>query len=365
MLMDPVMVLAGPRCRRMCLEFARNDFTTAADELREAIFYVAYDLDPGRGTSRVLFGPDTEQRPLPKPSLEDVVSLFKAAPLAKPDERALLLSLVAAVDNARYWQEPDGEDVLAASPELHQPLMHVAAQIMGSPDAAWWATSTDDAGQWIVNFDNPSEGDAALASTAGGLLERWRAALVKEETVAQRERPSDPSAMWGGSWWSTPPAALTQTTRSLVGRGPVGLWLIEDTFGWEAATTAEIVVPVDARTYEIDGPGTWVELCRRYPLDVTASRRHDWYRATGRSGRWVIPDWSQLRQDIDAVHLSVNGYLTAAGRALSVEDGVATVLAGWDPDKTYWLRDVQQSESNDQAWAYNQREENWELSTAR
>lgn len=45
---------------------------------------------------------------------------------------------------------------------------------------------------------------------------------------------------------------------------------------------------------------------------MTALKRHDWYRTTGRDGSWVIPDWSQVAHDYDGVHLSIAGYLTAA-----------------------------------------------------
>ena len=50
-------------------------------------------------------------------------------------------------------------------------------------------------------------------------------------------------------------------------------------------------------------------------------------------------DFAAVAADYDAVHLSVAGYLTIAGRALSVNDG-HTVLAGWDPDQTFWLTEV-------------------------
>lgn len=40
--------------------------------------------------------------------------------------------------------------------------------------------------------------------------------------------------------------------------------------------------------------------------------------------------------DYDAVHLTVAGYVSTAGRALPV-DGACTMLAGWDPDQTFWL----------------------------
>ncbi len=62
---------------------------------------------------------------------------------------------------------------------------------------------------------------------------------------------------------------------------------------------------------------------------------------TGRAGTWLIPDWSAVAADWDAVHVSVAGYLTTATRALPVADGTAaTMLAGWNPDQTWWLTDI-------------------------
>jgi hypothetical protein len=88
-------------------------------------------------------------------------------------------------------------------------------------------------------------------------------------------------------------------------------------------------------------PEAWVRLVDRYPLDVTNARRHDWCRTTGRVGTWRIPDWHAIADDWDAVHVSVTGYLTTATRAPPLADGdSATVLAGWNPDQTWWLTDV-------------------------
>jgi hypothetical protein len=39
------------------------------------------------------------------------------------------------------------------------------------------------------------------------------------------------------------------------------------------------------------------------------------------------------------VHLTAAGYLTTAGWAVPVGEA-RTVLAGWNPDETYWLADV-------------------------
>lgn len=114
----------------------------------------------------------------------------------------------------------------------------------------------------------------------------------------------------------------------------------------------------DARIAEINRPEDWAGLCRRYPLDVTAQHRSDWFETTGRKGRWVIPDWSQVAEEFDGVHVSLAGYLRIAGAVVDVGEGdlvddspslptlgntderTASLMAGWDPDTTYWLNDV-------------------------
>lgn len=134
-----------------------------------------------------------------------------------------------------------------------------------------------------------------------------------------------------------------------VGQVPAALSFVEDSLGWEHATT----VPVrgTGRTLEIRTADDWKSLCRLFPLEVTASRRHDWFRATGRQGRWVSPDWERVSGEWDAAHLTVLGYLTGATRALHVDAETATVIAGWAPDSTIWLTDVaRESEGPRQTW---------------
>lgn len=94
---------------------------------------------------------------------------------------------------------------------------------------------------------------------------------------------------------------------------------------------------------------------------VTSSRRHDWYRVSGRNGRWVIPNWEQVSKEWDAVHVTVLGYLSSATRALVVDADRSTVLAGWDPDSTIWLADVVREwyEEPRQAWQRDAGEERW------
>ncbi|MEO7124431.1 MAG: hypothetical protein ABI400_15220 [Lacisediminihabitans sp.] len=62
-----------------------------------------------------------------------------------------------------------------------------------------------------------------------------------------------------------------------------------------------------------------------------------------------------MASDYDAVHLTVLGYLTTAGRALPVRDS-HTVLAGWNPDETYWLTDVLAESGAPSEWRRDERD---------
>jgi hypothetical protein len=90
---------------------------------------------------------------------------------------------------------------------------------------------------------------------------------------------------------------------------------------------------------EVHDPEDRGRLVAAYPLDVTEHRRGEWSRTYGWAGPWLLPDWSRLAQDWDGVHVSAAGYLRAQEQLIRVGGG-ATVLAGWNPDATYWLRDV-------------------------
>ena len=57
-----------------------------------------------------------------------------------------------------------------------------------------------------------------------------------------------------------------------------------------------------------------------------------------------------MAADWDAVHVCVAGYLTTAGIAIPVGDGASTMLAGWDPDATWWLTDVLSLAGAPQDW---------------
>ncbi|WP_243790917.1 hypothetical protein [Saccharopolyspora gloriosae] len=255
--------------------------------------------------------------------------------LASWEESAFLDPLAESVDRARYWQEPDEVDRALALPDVRRALVPTARAIASAPAVQRWFEPIDLGRQFHAEFAHtgpPGTGRAAKA------LADWRTSTVEDERRA-RNRPADPAAPFSGFWWSSPTGEVVDSTCAPHGMGPLGLCLVEDDFGPEEAWCRSVRPTGAPRIFEITGPAAWSELAGRYPLEVSLSRRHDWWKVTGRAGRWVIPDWTAVAADYDAVHLTVAGYLTGAGRALPVGEA-CSVLAGWNPGQTFWLTDV-------------------------
>jgi hypothetical protein len=343
-------LLAGPRGRRMC-------WSLVNPRDRDLV------LD-GPCWLRVWHGGTADPAGLASELAAAVALTDLDAVVAATAGIALLAPLAESVDAATYWGGPDAEDEALAAPGVAAALMPVAEAVSASPAARWWASSAELGRQRYVqhlvsdHVDNPPR-----LSGAAGSLARWRSDTVEDERAA-RKRPSNPAANWSGYWWSSPvSSSLVSTTRWLTGLGAVGLALVEDTFGWTGARCWPVAPGAGSRIYEISGPGDWAELVARYALDVSRSRRHDWWRVTGWSGRWLIPDFAVAAADYDAVHLSVTGYLTTAGRSLPVGDA-RTMLAGWNPDQTWWLGDVLSAGGSAEHWVTTEQDQpfGWTLS---
>ncbi|MFC4242384.1 2'-5' RNA ligase family protein [Gryllotalpicola reticulitermitis] len=351
-------LLAGPRGRRLCLEFAQRDEGAAGvAELRRLLFWAGRRLGPRNGAAVSAFqGRAAEGEP--DPSIADIGEALAAVPLPVVDDVGLMHALAESVVWARYWQGADETDLVLERAELLPALGRVAKHIADSPATRWW-TAPSGREQWRVAF-HETDGRAVPAPIEPAqVLSSWAAAFADERDRAARERPSDVTANFSGAWWSTPPRRLLASTRRVADLAPVGLGAVEDDLGWTAAAVSRGEIAGSPRIYEISDADAWAALCARYPLDATAARRHDWYRATGRDGAWVIPDWPRVARDYDAVHLTVAAYLEAAGRALPVRSGAATVIAGWTPDQTYWLRDAPHAAGTSQWWVRDADTADW------
>lgn len=302
-------------------------------ELGRAIFYAAHRPSSGKEWGATLSWGAPEE--WPEVGAEEVADLLTGRNVPEFSEAQLWAALGAAVDSARYWQEPGPDDDLAADPAVREELSPIAEAVAASPHVGWWAEGMDSASQHVVEPLDDRRVTEDFRDNPQQVLDSWRR---DELELSRSEVPDDFSENRTGHWWSMPPNGLMRTTRSVPGWGAVGLLMVEDTPWWARSLVRTVDVPADPAVYEIDGPDAWAQLCQNYGMNVTASRRHDWYRLTGRDqGEWVIPDWTAVARDFDAVHLSVAGYLTVAGIPVDVTHGVCSVLAGWDPDATYWL----------------------------
>lgn len=324
---DPApQLLDGPRGRRLCLEYMRG----ADDAVASAVFRLAHRLDPNPGTL-IRFRRDAGDEPEEDPDVtaEELAALIRRVEPAGLRPEVLREAFGASVDAARYWQEPDGADAAAALPVVRDALRPVAERIVEvMPDMA----APRGAMQWAVDW-RTAEDSAPLPRDPAAVLADWTRGQRTEETRAAWDRPADPRANFSGTWWSVPQGLLT--TRGSIADA---LELVEDPLGWDVAT----VIPVrgTGRTLEIRSTEDWADLCREHPMEVTASRRHDWFRVTGREGRWLIPDWERVAAQWDAVHLTTLGYLSAATCLIEIDAEYGTVIGGWGPDATIWLRDT-------------------------
>lgn len=348
MTLDADILLAGPRGRRVCLEFAlrcaQGPDASVQNEVVSTVRWAIHRFEAGTLAALTSTGASGRYE-IPAVSVGEAASALNSIDLIAGSAETLRDCVADSVAVARYWQEADGADALAATDEFRGPLRRVADVVASSAAAAWWTSPVDVADQWAV----PWEGAGRPPEDPAAALTAWRRDLIADDIRAARERPADPAALWSGIWWSNPPRTLVHTTRSLGGDGPARLWFEEDSLGGDEA----VATPVDAypaHVIEITGPEDWVDLCRRHPLDVSASRRHDWYRVTGRAGVWIQPDWSAVAREADGVHLTVAGYLSAATRLIEVDADRASVLAGWNPDETYWFRGTAPRPADQRRW---------------
>lgn len=257
-------------------------------------------------------------------------------------ELELFDALGFATDWARYWQPPDEEDYWFAAPDLVTALRPIAAAVLDSPLTRWWADPVHLADQRMIqnlssNEERPQSTTPYRPVSAG--LDDWRTSVLENEARFRDWRIERPDNEIGGEWWSTPAmSAAFETSRAREEVGALELMLEEDSFGGNEARVWPVTVRGTPRVYEISNPTDWERLVDAYPMDVSESRRSVWFETTGEYRHWYIPDWAAVAADYDAAHLTMLGYLTTPGIAipLSRNEG-ATLLAGWNPDATWWL----------------------------
>ncbi|WP_309081553.1 hypothetical protein [Zhihengliuella sp.] len=349
--MDAEALLAGPRGRRFVMEAVLRAGIPAEPE-----------APGGPEAAPATFGWQLG----PLEPFAGRPATAKPAALRGLSEADVMGSLVDSVFSAMYWQPPHPEDVLLAEPgkadELrpaaealleHPFLAALDRPLLAGPGRLTYPAAHID---WIDELNPERRVPPHLSRTdAQGRdkLERWRRHVDADVRRARNDRPRDVCANFGGDWWATPAMVDLLVTTPLPGADalapgaeigiPLLLHGIEDSFELTAGTVTVLdLAPAAApRVYEIDSPDAWARLVAAFPLDVTPARRHEYYQVTGLDVAWFMPDWQQVADQYDAVHVTVGGYLATATHPIPLAGhglpGAHTMLAGWDPDQTYWF----------------------------
>ena len=222
-----------------------------------------------------------------------------------------------------------------------QELRPVAEALVAAPAAAaWWSrrcwpisgscTGTAPRGQ----PGPPSSRQSATACAPSG----------QQTRNARAGWPRVPAGtQFGMYWWSAPGFAEQTWTTRAAGDIPAAafghfidtLWPFQET----GVTVWSLTIAPEARVLEITGPAAWQELVARFPRDVTGTHGGEWRYWGGVPGPWRLPDWELVMEHYDGVHVTVAGFLASCGLALPVGDAY-TMLAGWIPGATLWLRDM-------------------------
>lgn len=347
-----VALCAGPRGRALCaaaVGLSSRDLLVALARPTSGAVLEAIDRSqrwrptwPPRGWDGIRHRPETPPAPSPSAVVARHVARVDLERIAATaDHMAFLPALMAAVND---WAFNDDEvDAAAHLEEAAGELLPVARALARAPGAAWWWTPVERPAQGWLGWAR-QHGPPPLAGIRGRLVE-VQARDAEAEALADARVPFPPrdGLRRSGTWWAAPLGrGIPWTTRSLPGLPATELAVCEDASGDGALPLWEVEVDPGARVFEVDGEASWCRLVEEHPREVTLSRRHDWHRWTGWTGRWLIPDWERVAGEWDGVHVSVAGYLAAAYRALPAA-GARTCLAGWDPDATVWLADVLRS----------------------
>lgn len=308
-------LLAGPRGRDFLMGVALA-LDGGHGPLFQATWRVGDYMERNARRFRITRKQSAEAKARTAASLLEQVSLVELAP------RLLYDALEHTVFAATYWQPPMDDEVFLSAKALLPGLRRIARHVATSEVTSGWSDPFQPDRHYSVRWEQPDLEDPVLSVAEA--LEVWR----KEARTRE---------IWG----SAPPwPPVIVTARELVDGTPGALRFVEDGFGWTTGEVYAATVSADAQVFTITGPAAWAQLCREFPLDVTASKGRDWRLATGYPHGWVMPDFVQVARHYDALHLSMRGYFATAGRVISVEAGRASMVAGWGPGQTFWFTDA-------------------------
>lgn len=323
MSLDPALLSAGPRGRRLLLEFAvRSEALASGDVTTELPLWKAlFDHVLASPSRRPVagWGEDFVPRPC---SPDDLARRLSSAPLVRARPTLLLDALRRSAAASPY--QPGGTcpvdpvDSLLANWRTDPALARVARQVCSTGKVGWWA--------------RPLRRDEQILVEAGHGVGRQGPAKppAPAKALARQSRETSP-----GQWSSAPAPELPLSSRRWPRRGPVAALVAGDPVA--NAPVRRLAVRRSTRVLDVTGADDWLDLCRRWPREVTATHGPAWSATIGADADLVVPDWRRVARHHDVVHLPVAAWLALADRPLEVGPGAATMVAGWLPGAAVWL----------------------------
>lgn len=251
-------------------------------------------------------------------------------------ETALYETLVFTTGSASYWG--DDEDRQLYEPESSRAL-RAGYELLNDSSSLFWRSDFDERGQvvaWLAEDTNrTTEGVVAAVE-----LSTWVERLRVEEKAFSLSATDMSLSHQGGAWWSTPlDTKLTRSLSATAMQSPDFRLAREDAASSRIVESHLFSVPAHSRVLNVADLHVWRSVVDSYPLEVTASRRGNYWRQFGMRCRWLVPDWEKVSQDFDAVFISNASYLMACGIPQELSPDYRTVMAGFNPGETIWLTD--------------------------
>jgi hypothetical protein len=199
-------------------------------------------------------------------------------------------------------------------------LRPVAEALVDSPGGRRRWEPADLTSQRFVEWDGQPR------MTGPALEQAVREFMVAERAEnaegLRRRRPRERPAVRIGAYWWSPPGFAPQawTTTAVEGLPAAGCCEFFDTYLPPQDVTGAVVsaLQIDprARVLEITGPADWQDLVTRFPRDVTGTHDGEWRYWGGVPGPWRLPDWEQVMDHYDGVHVSIGAAVASCGVAL-------------------------------------------------
>jgi hypothetical protein len=226
--------------------------------------------------------------------------------LAQESPDVLLRRLDSTIQNYSHGYAMTWRDIHPRLESCRPELLPLAQELAGVEEIDWW---------W-------------------GPVDRERQ-MVTEDSTGYKER----GVLGLSGWWVAPfGPRILHTTRGPVGRsGSVSSVCLDEAWMPVENPAVARLEATSGRVLEIGSPSDWIAFVASYGLRASGESAREWESMSGARAEWFTPDWRQVGVDYDGVHLTFAGYLSTAYCPLDVGPGL-TMLAGWNPDCTAWLR---------------------------